>query len=604
MKKTVTKKRLKKCDFGTTASNIAGSASAASGVVGGVIKAFDKNPDRFTKSDATGNYFAQAGNMATQLGAAGASFGPWGAVGGAVIGGALGLINAGAENKRLLQEQKSMDTVKGINEAASSLSNVASYGDIKRNKNLGIPGMDKGIYKFYSNKNNEPNAMLASEEAVISPNGNVDIIPGKYNKSNPDTTMASIQDGTSVLPKNPSFRLPGGKSTPADIAKKISRIQKNGDEIMNRYNTSFIDRNTAKINKVNTDIALDSLAIYSEAIRNKMNSNATLPKFVDGVNGFDTKKYFDINKLNEQDASNGGIITKNGIVQGDINTPSQNEFTINAKKIQTNKNNIKGISIESTNPIIPSVSSMFNDYVSKNSDKFPKGAKVSVSGSTNYSLNENGTKTENQIVKIPASNYYFNTKKVSGVGTTPTQEVNKLSGGNKKDLKFNFDANSFTRYGALATAIGGSISQMNNAVPEQVYAEEYKPTQYKYRSDLYNQLRDIQARENIARYNNRVIGSNAGIASALNSSLQRNSNSAALSAYEANNKQLMNVDNMNRSELARIYNLNMNEKAKAKDINMRNRAAARNIKYAAIQDIAKTILPRNIDGSSYRYSQQ
>ena len=618
MKKSTNKKKLKKCDFGTTAASYGASigfdknkkwadytgvekgltiatgsvnaAGALSSVVGGAMNMTDKNPERFTKRDATANSFSNAGNMATQLGSAGAAFGPFGAAAGAVVGAGIGLITAGEENKRLLKEQAATDTITATSNAAEKVSNIGLPTTTRYNKNIGIPGMDKGIYKFYSNKNNTANAMVAPEEAIVSPDGKVDIMPGNYNKSNPDTIEASLEDGTSVLPKNPIFRLPDGKSTPADIAKKISKIQKKGDEIMSKINTSFIDRKTSELNKSNTDIALDGLNIYSEAIRNKIQSSNS-NKFDNGTSSFDDKRINGNKKKlvynNDMYGLNANYVPKEDYKSTSIPTVAElYKLNLNKYGLTGKDNPYQSVSVSNKNGDF----STYNNSYRKQPKSFnysksaitPKSAILEYASSLDQK-NEN-TKTNSNDTSVAKNK---DKSKVQGVGDS-----------------FKYNQSAVERAFALSSAIGSSLSQYANAIPEQITPYEYRASNYKYRSDLFNQLRDIQARENIARYNNRVIGNNSGIASSLNAASQKVSNSAASMAYDNNGKQLTNIDNLNRQELARIYNLNLQEKSKIRDINMRSKAAARNIKYAAIQDIAKTILPRNIDGSSYRYSGQ
>lgn len=519
------------------------------GVVGGIINSTDTD-GRYTKKDAWAGGLSKVGSRVGTLTAAGAAIG--GPIGGAIGAGAgiaLGTIESIDEANKMLKEQAAKDRISSISTGYRTLSNIAMPNNANKNKNLGLPGMDKGVYKFYSNKNSTANAMVASEEAIVSPNGNVEMVPGKYNKSNPDTVKASLSDGTSVLSNNPIFTLPEGKSTPADIGKRIASIQKKGNEIIAKRNTSFIDRNTVNINKKNTDIVLnDKLPLYTGAIKDRLgiqDINSSLPKYDTGLDGslaLAGYKYPSY-QFNDQE-STGVLLDKYGPGSMIYRPTRSRSISTDSPTIDMSRQELD----------------MWQNAVQGHPNKLIKTAPAT---------NVNATNSTN--------------------GTPTLREQNR-----------GFDSNSALKAISMSTAIGSSLSQYSNAIAEDVQPSTYSAFTAKNRSDLYNQLRDIQARENIARYNNRVSSGNTGLSNALNASTQSVSNSAYGKAYDANYKQLMNIDNINRQELSRISNMNIQEGARIRDINMRNKAAARNIKYAAIQDIAKTIYPRLYDPSTSR----
>lgn len=185
-----------------------------------------------------------------------------GAIGGAIMGD----INADKAEK----QQRTTDIL-DTNAASADAANLAANMQ-KKNRiythSYGIPGFDSGIGKFYSNSNHgKHNANLSPEEAILNPDGSIGIVPGKYDQSNPDNVKASISDGTGVLPKNSKFKLPYGKSTPADIGKRMSRIQNKSRETMMKIRVSKIDRNTAALNNNNIENAKVKLSNFVELVK-------------------------------------------------------------------------------------------------------------------------------------------------------------------------------------------------------------------------------------------------------------------------------------------------------------------------------------------------
>lgn len=521
-------------------------AAAGLGAAGMYMKATDSNTSRFTERDATANTLSNIGSNAASMGAAGAAFGPWGAAAGLVGGAVLGAVTAGSQNKKMRREQVSTDSISGVNAGYDSIANIGQSNDISYNKQVGMVGMDKGTDKFYSNGTGEPNAMIANEEAVVSNNGNVDIVGGNYNSSNPDTVVASLEDGTSILPKNKMFKLPGGKSTPADIARKVSISQKNGEKIMNDPSSSFIDKNTAMLNRKNTDKVIDTLRIYSDAVRAKNGvkdqGKQGMIKADTGYDGYGTRLY---------NNNVGRYVYPSGVPLSNI-----------GKQIALNK--------EAT----------INQMYGMNT------------GVVNATSNGVAYSSPNMTQSAIAEYAKFDQDRLIAENKSSGGSAGSDGGSGRKFSGFDFSsAGNALKPIALSMAVGSSMSQYNNATPEVITPSQYTFTGSKYRSNLYNQLRDIQSRENIARYNNRVSSFNSATSTNANAALQYNSNNAYSNIYDTNYKALNNYDNANLAELNRIKNLNIAEAAKTRDINSRSRAVARNIKYAAIQDIAKTIYP-------------
>ena len=658
-------------------------AGAGLSMAGGLVSAFDKDKTRFDKNDSTSSMLSGIGSGVASGASAGMMFGPWGAAIGGAVGGIAGAIGAGKANEAAYAAQGKADRIDSVTKAAESAATIGINNgmDNRKSKNLGIPGFNKGVYKFYSNKDNEPNARVASGEAVIDNYKNVDIVPGKY--TGKDNTLASIEDGSTILPKDKMFQLPEGKSTPADVASRVSKIKAKANDSLGKRNVSGISRKTHELNLKNADEVLDSVSMYSESVRNVTGGNkqnSMLPGYVNGVSNYN--EYNPI-LLNEVTAI-APMIKKPAQVKGSIlpadtikypvgvGASKRSQTTTTDKFINTFKSEFDNELLKTGNDSISAYSNLVDKYgavktgsYSRKLPGFNKGGKfmngiwvpdnaenrddwadqtsgiqIEVSpqaavgpksrlvgkalSAGAYSLL--GDKKQSKYMMSDARNAglvkglayedaespyvlpklqksgsfigtdFYNYSDIRNINankpvtnpTTPAVSTTTSTDGSA----FKFDGNGLLKTASLAGAVGSSLSQYYNATPETITPETYTANKYNYRSNLFNQLRDVQAKENIARYNNRVVGSNAGSASAMNSALNRNTNNAFAAAYDSDSRNRMQIGDMNMRELARINNLNIQEKIRAKGINMRNAAAARNIKYAAIQDIAKTILPR------------
>jgi hypothetical protein len=608
--------------IGSAGLSVAGSGMA---MAGNIVRAYDKNPNRFDKSDATASVLEGVGSGVASGVAAGAMFGPIGGAIGGVVGGIAGLIGSTRANRAAKAAQRKEDTINSVTSAAEQASTVGmnnAYSN-RKSKNLGIPGFDNGIYKFYSNKDNWPNAMVASGEVVVNPDGLADVVPGSYKEK--DDTLASIENGSTILSKNKMFRLPYGSSTAADIGARASRIQSNANKALGLSNVTGIGRRTHELNLKNAAEVLDTVSIYAESKRNMKHkqSKNILPGYLTGTTDFNSDGSI---MLGEVSSIAKRIVKKKNTIPPDmIKYPTgtgaskrmqqatsdefiktfKPEFDAELLKVGNDSTSaysnlvskygaIKTGSYSRKLPTFLNGTDSFGDYEDEDTGYKKKPAKDAASkkAENSYYMDEKGViYTHEQerklkekgiaVAEFNDSNPYVHAQKPSGSGSNPPDgsqdNVNKLA-----------------KAASIAMSVGNSLSQYANATPEPISAEQYTPNTYKYRSNLFNQLRDIQTKSAIDRYNNRVIGSNAGSASARNSSLSRNINSAFASAYDADNRSRIQVGDMNMRELARINNLNVAEKKDTKLKKMQIAAKAREIRNASIQNIAKTILPRQI----------
>lgn len=206
---------------------------------------------------------------------------------GGPIGGALGAV-AGIgmsiyqnqqmeEQKRLLANQTKFANTR-------SLSNmVKSNYDMNTGTNTGIPGFKDGLSQFMPQMPGIPNAYVSSEEVIKNPmTGELNEVPGKYSQANPDQVMTNLMPGSSVFSSNPKNKLPFGKSTPADIASKMAKVQANADKVLSG-NGSSLDKRTAELNKMNIEKQTQNLDKMTYLQQTYSNPMSMLPKFDDGL---------------------------------------------------------------------------------------------------------------------------------------------------------------------------------------------------------------------------------------------------------------------------------------------------------------------------------
>lgn len=223
--------------------------------------------------------FDYIGNAAS-LASTGMSLG--GPVGGAL--GAVAGIGMSIYQNQQMEEQKRLLANQTKFANTRSLSNmVKSNYDMNAGANTGIPGFKDGLSQFMPQIPGMPNAYVSSEEVIKNPmTGELNEVPGKYSQANPDQVMTNIMPGSSVFSSNPKNQLPFGKSTPADIASKMAKVQANADKVLSGKGSS-LDKRTAELNKMNIEKQtknLDKMTYLQQAYKDPMKM---MPKFNDGL---------------------------------------------------------------------------------------------------------------------------------------------------------------------------------------------------------------------------------------------------------------------------------------------------------------------------------
>lgn len=282
------KGKKRKCNEGTPWYK---SAPGAISGLGAGISAMGANDEEFSGADYAGNVLSSVGSMA----GAGAAFGGIGAGIGAAVGLGMGIIGSEKQKKeyekaqRLASIRKRIATING-NLGSLDAATQAQRLDAESSNNMRLPGFKKGTSSFYGMYNGAPNAMIANGEGIKNQNtGELDVVPGQYDRSNPDKVNAAILPGTSIYPNHTP--LYGGTSTSADLISKMSKVQKRDNAILSGKNpVSRLDKKTAELNSKNIDIQSELLnmnTFISNAKKMKTNKykNGTASAILDGVSG-------------------------------------------------------------------------------------------------------------------------------------------------------------------------------------------------------------------------------------------------------------------------------------------------------------------------------
>ena len=261
---------------GITMAGAQGIGNIAAGV-GGFSTAIGAKDEEVNAMDYTGNILSNAGSLA----ASGAALGPWGAIGGAVLGAGIGIYQSVGQDKARDREMKQNAINRGIYETSFASDSKRTIDNIRNNYNYRVPGFKNGTAAAFT-----PNAMIANEEGIKDPiTGQLDVVPGVYDPSNPDKVMANLRPGTSVYSN--SKPVPGGKSTPAKLIGRMKTVQNMADKVLSgKYPSSRIDKATAELNKKNIDIQTELLNMNT-VIQNlhTAQKSGKLPKYNLGTPG-------------------------------------------------------------------------------------------------------------------------------------------------------------------------------------------------------------------------------------------------------------------------------------------------------------------------------
>lgn len=234
---------------GMTMGQAQGIGNIAAGV-GGFATSVGARDEEVNGMDYAGNILSNAGSLA----AAGAPLGVGGLVGGAMLGTGIGIYQTIEQDKARNRELQQNSINRGLYETSFASDSKRTTDNIRSNYNYRVPGFKNGTPSAFA-----PNAMIANEEGVKDPiTGQLSVVPGTYDPSNPDKVMANLTPGTSVYSNNKP--VPGGKSTPAKLIGRMKTVQNMADNILSgKQPTSRIDKATAELNKKNIDIQTELL---------------------------------------------------------------------------------------------------------------------------------------------------------------------------------------------------------------------------------------------------------------------------------------------------------------------------------------------------------
>jgi hypothetical protein len=651
-----TSKKYKPLDYNINPTYAAGIPYAGiSDIVGGVGGMLQGSGP-----GTVGNY---AGNILSNVGSlagAGASFGPIGAGIGAAAGLGIGIYEsvASANDKRKADlattANNNVMNSRNISDGIAAKYNMRNQNNTRvagfeqgtptfKGAYGNIPGMNgysafgkgknryvKGTPSFKSGSFNtdQTNAYVAPEEVTMDGHtGELNKIPGQYNPNNPDTVSANLTQGTSVFSNQSKQIIPGGKSTPANVMSRATKVQKQADRILNpkegdrKY--SRLDRQTAELNKANIEKAADNLNKYNVIVNNGGdNSN----KFAKGTPGYvdrllgagadaynfmnstwdkfkkdnyyrdpsqwpkeviapgSEKKVLDqFNKYNIPPSTPTGNPIHKNRTKLDARTGAdawkKSSITTSADNTEIDSNNFISEHSEIPSPSIPQIPS--------NNASTVRSKTSSAKGNTNVPVQEEG-RLENlkmplMTTPLTATTSHVDSSKIkipANIGTNPNSQSPEEEVG--------------TDWGSKLSGIGSQLASLApvaynalNSQPEvvnPVYEDFINPNQ---RYNIAPQMQEQVKQRNIARYNNASTNTSTGSNQAYGADLY----SRGIEAQSNLMGTAENANNQYRSDYANRYNqqagANANENRRISDLNSRNRAGSRNATRASIEELSR-----------------
>jgi hypothetical protein len=273
---------------GQSDANLMGGIGNIASGVGGLLK----NDDASSIGSYAGNILGDTGKYAS----IGAALGPWGAIGGAVVGAGIGTMTAITGDQAQQAEKRQTLANSNVANNTSISQGVNAKYNIRNTTNNRVPGLEKGTPMFRSGiaNSNKPNAIIAPEEVVRDgQTGQLNQVPGQYNSSNPDTVPANLTQGSSVFSNQAKQILPGGKSTPADIMARAERVQKANQKALNpkegEMKLDSLREKTIKLNLSNIQNQANNLNKFNVIANNTSTSNlyGQVPGFKNGTPSFE-----------------------------------------------------------------------------------------------------------------------------------------------------------------------------------------------------------------------------------------------------------------------------------------------------------------------------
>ena len=311
---------------GISATQYGQAGAGFAGTAGTLLATEDKESDQ--------NYASNMLSMAGKGASIGSALGPWGMAAGAVVGGIGGyfLSDSQADKQRLAKTSAEIN--KTTSQIYDQSNQVKAKYDMKYDANSRVPGLNKGTSKF-----NKVNAVVAPEETIMDgQTGELNVVPGTYNPSNPDTVPANLTPGTSVFSKEKSQTLPGGQSTPADVMQRATKVQKHSDDVLsstNRYGR--LDKLTAELNNRNIAKQAENLNKFNDIVNiGEKQDTRQVPGYAKGTS--DIKEYYVLDKWNKpMSVSVSGLsdeeIAKRGYKSRDLSVEEAAGLTSGGRKM-------------------------------------------------------------------------------------------------------------------------------------------------------------------------------------------------------------------------------------------------------------------------------
>lgn len=504
------------------------------------------------------NYVGNMGSMAaTGMSVAG--------VPGAIVGAGVGLVQS-LEQEQAAKEAAAREKMIASMTTNRNLTNSmrANY-DLNNKVNAGIPGFNDGLAGAHA----PMKAKVSKGEVLRDPlTGDLTSVPGDYNSAYPDTVNTVIPKGASVYSANNEQAMPFGKSTPANIAKKMEKSQ----DV--KYTKGRISEATKALNEKNIEVQAKLLDMYTA-----INGGAV------GNNSFDTGKTGSYKTRQPLDMYGNPIPVKALASQ----TALPGEFVVTASAKKTKLATTKPATTKkATTPAVSTVPSITprdtreawdqdveTSYLSQDRLKLSKANPISIP----LGVQSNPLASVAPSITQTGAPFKANTDELVGA-------INRDLRGQRK-AKFNEFIDKYKGpasdmlmdLGSLAPALSNLAETPDKISP--IYSQFVNPLQT---YDMSQEMSNIKDQTRIARYNQKNMGGSSmpygaavaagavsGMSDLYNKANQFNATQKGEYANRANQQGAMDA----------------NEARRVQDVNMRSEAASNNINKEGLSQISE-----------------
>ena len=499
------------------------------------------------------NYVGNMGSMAaTGMSVAG--------VPGAIVGAGVGLFQS-LEQEQAAKEAAAREKMIASMTTNRNLTNSMRVNyDLNNKTNTGIPGFKNGLAGAHA----PMKAKVSKGEVLRDPlTGDLTSVPGDYNSAYPDTVNTVIPKGASVYSANNEQAMPFGKSTPANIAKKMEKVQNV------KYSKGRISEATKSLNEKNIEAQAKLLDMYTA-----INGGAV------GSNSFDKGK-----SVSNMYTYKKPIVDPNAPLPGEFVVTASTKKTKTATKPVVVKKASVPVAQEAPLTVPRNTREVWDRGLDFNSDGRVELSKANPI-STPLGVPSNPLASVAPLITQTGTPFKANTDELVGA-------INGDERGQRR-AKFNEFVDKYKGpasdmimdLGALAPAISNLAETPDKISP--IYGQFVNPLQT---YDMSQEMSNIKDQTRIARYNQKNMG---GSGMPYGAAVATGAVSGMSDLYGKANQ----FNAAQKGEYANRANqqgaMDANEARRVQDVNMRSEAASNNINKEGLSQISEFLQTKKL----------